>query len=64
MSHGVEFANALWVTFTCTYPKSAKRSRKSFALFGSSLIKAEHKHVGEIDPWHTDEGLKINNDSV
>ncbi len=54
LTPGVDFINILFKTFTCTYPKSAKRYWPLdwiFTLLGSSCVKAGRKDVGEIDTW-------------
>jgi len=51
---GVNFTNLLHAAFMLIDPKSAKNTVKPsviFALLGSARIKAERKHVCEIDTW-------------
>jgi len=48
-----QFHQHFTAAFTPADPKSAKYTVKSsvfFMLLGSALVKAERKHVGEIDP--------------
>ena len=52
-SSGVNFINVLRAAFTCTDPKSAKKTVKSssfFALSGSSIVKAALRMLVKLTP--------------